>query len=106
MAGKPTIPDSVHERIRRLISTGKSKKDVQEIVGCSSYTVYKAIDPDFVERERARCRKADHETRPDRSQLQSIRAYKQEHADTDAYREASRVRMATLRSRRRGATND
>jgi hypothetical protein len=57
MAGKPSIPAGVHRRIRQLHSRGMTQSAIAEAVGCSRYTVCKAINPDFAEQERQRHRR-------------------------------------------------
>ena len=56
MSGKPTITGATHRKIRKLHSQGVGKKAIAETVGCSLYTVRKALDADFAAREQQRHR--------------------------------------------------
>lgn len=57
MAGKPSIPPSVHAHIRTLYSQGVGKKAIGTALGVSKYTVERALDEGYAEREAARQRK-------------------------------------------------
>ena len=63
MSGKPTIPPTVHSTIRMLSNQGVGRKAIAEKLGGSGYTIRKALDPDFVERERERQRRIDRSAR-------------------------------------------
>lgn len=101
MAGKATIPPSFHETIRRLYDQGMGVKAIAADLECSTYTVRKAIDPEFVERERARQNAlwpARHESR---RCDQNYIAYQEAYARTPERREQVRRQMASLRRTRK-----
>lgn len=97
MTGKPTIDPKIHARIRKLAKAGHSRPAIQEQLGVSNYTVRKALDPDFLDRERERQRALGPARYAARKDDPDYRARQKAHADTDAYREAARARMAALR---------
>lgn len=100
MAGKPRIPAAIHARIRKLHASGEGPSAIAKKLRCSNYTVRKALDSQFVVRERARLRVIDAVRTPERAKDPRHRAYQAAYADRDEYREASRLRMAALRVRR------
>ncbi len=57
MAGKPSIPLSVHAAIRGLHGQGMGKKAIGLALGVSKYTVERALDEGYAEREAARQRR-------------------------------------------------
>lgn len=102
MSGKPMIPPEVHEYIRTLYSRGESRKAIATDLGVSSYTVRKALDPDFVERERKRQRALSPEREARRRADPSYGPRRKAlYFDTDEYRAKVRVRMRLRRMRRK-----
>lgn len=99
MSGKPTIPTSVHDRIRSLYDQGMTMREICAVVGCSKYTVRKAIDPAFVAAERARMRARWPLDKARRAATPGYAAMRRErYFDTDAYRAAARERSRARRA--------
>lgn len=100
MSGKPTIPDSIHKKIRSLRKRGATYAEIEEELGVSRYTVRKAIDPDFVARERERQRAISPERVKQRSADPSYaEKRKARYFDNDEYRARVRTRMQAHRAR-------
>lgn len=104
MVGKATIPDIVHTEIRRMHDQGWGKKAIAAEMECSMYTVRKALDPDFVERERERQRALWPARQEQRRDDPNFAAYQEAYSRTPGRREQVRAAMASLRaSRKSGA---
>jgi hypothetical protein len=82
-----------------LARRGMDKKAIAEEMGCSLYTVRKAIEPDFAEQERARHRSFGAERHERRKGDPDYVAYQKAYSSTDEYRERVRILMAALRAR-------
>ncbi|WP_029002743.1 hypothetical protein [Azorhizobium doebereinerae] len=106
MAGKPTIDPKVHAKIRRLASQGHGRKDIAATLGVSLYTVRKALDPDFVERERERQRAIGPERYARRKDDPAYQAYQADYASAPERLAQVRASMALLRKNRRTPTED
>lgn len=100
MTGKPTIPKSVHAKIRKLHKAGMTVTAIAGAIGCSTYTVRKAIDPDFVERERVRQRELGPERYAARKMDEAYLAYQEQYSKTEQRRAKARESMARLRKLR------
>jgi len=94
VSGKATIPARVHARIRALAKRGMGRRAIAEEMGCSLYTVRKALDPDFAERERERHRSFGPARWEGRKGDPDYLAYQADYA-------ATRLAMAVRRARRR-----
>ncbi len=101
MAGKATIPAEIHAQIRKLSSRGTSIPKIMETIGCSRYTVLKALDPDFAAKERERQRRLWPLRAPKRAKDQAYQDYLKNYYASDHWRSIARSRMAEIRARRR-----
>lgn len=101
MVGKPTIPKSVHNRVRRLHSQGMGRKAIAAELEVSTYTVRKALDDGFAEREAARHRATGAERYRQRKDDPDYVAYQSEYNATDKRRVSARETMARIRAKRR-----
>lgn len=103
MPGKPTIPPETHELIRRMSrERGYTVLEIASVLAVSTYTVRKALDPDFAAREAERHRrmyprvKARLNADPQYGARRSERYF-----DCDEYRALARLRMRTIRARKK-----
>lgn len=103
MSGKPRIPSSMHAAVRRLAKRGYGRKAIADKLQVSLYTVRKALDPDFVERERARQRLID---RSARRQDENYLAYQAAWSATTKRREQVRRYRAEWRKNKRAAAQE
>ena len=104
MSGKPTIPPEVNAYIRALYSQGASRTEIMADLGVSRYTVNKALDPDFIERERERQRALSPDRVAARRADPTYEARRKAmYFDCDEYREKARTRMRLIRARRKTA---
>lgn len=100
MAGKPSIPASIHKKIQKLHNQGMGKKAIAAEIGCSMYTVRKALDPDFAGRERERQRALWPDRQVRRKDDENYIAYQQTYSQTPERREQVRQSMTKLRKQR------
>jgi hypothetical protein len=77
------------------------RRAIAETMACSLYTVRKALDPEFVEQERARQRALGPTRWIGRRDDPDYAAYQAEYGATEERRKQVRLRMAALRARRR-----
>lgn len=102
MAGKPTIPITVHRQIRTLAAQGMGRKAIAAELGYSMYTVRKALDSSFPEHERQRQRTID---RSDRRKDPAYKDYQATYGASEAHKARSRETMRRIRARDKVNTN-
>ncbi|CAA0130290.1 Uncharacterised protein [Starkeya nomas] len=107
MAGKPSTPESILQRVRDLRSRGVGLKQIEAEVGCSRYTVRKALEGEaFLDRERERVREADAARAAQRAADPVYKAYQAEYGARPERKEQVRRKMAEIRAvRRKGGKN-
>lgn len=101
MAGKPIIPTSVHKRIREMHDGGMGKKAIAVELGYSLYTVRKAIEDGYAEKEAARHRESSAERYARRKENPDYIAYQKDRNSTDERRAQVRASMARLRAQKK-----
>lgn len=106
MAGKATIPARVHRRIQRLAAKGHGRRAIAERVGCSLYTVRKALDPGFAAAEAARHRATSTARYQRRKADPAYRAYQAAVSDTDERRARARAIAARRRAKRKNGAEE
>jgi hypothetical protein len=93
------VPPDMHERIREMSSQGVSQKKVLKALGCSRYTIRKALNPDFAEAERKRQRAIDRSIK--RVNDPAYKAYQATWYKLSDHKGKSRARMAAARQARK-----
>jgi hypothetical protein len=106
MAGKASIPSSVHSEIRRLAEIGMSRKAIMSLLNVSTYTYRRATDPDFAERERERQRNLWPWRKEERAGNSAYQAYQDSYGAKPEHLARVRAAMAALRKARRNVSDE